>query len=397
VSATATAPPAAAAALDVDLYADDVLADPRETFARIREAGPVVWLPRHRMYAMGRFEDVRAALRDDEVFLSGHGVAANPVTNAIGNDTTLASDGDTHVRRRRVLMRSLGAKAITDIEPALAGEATAVVSELTRRRHFEAADDFARRLPVAVVSEIVGVRGGGDQMLRWAAAAFEALGPLNHRTLRSAHNVLGLASYSLTLSRNRVTPGSWAASVFDACAAGELSEREARALITDFVAPSLDTTILAATHLLWALGRDPEAWTAIREDPSLIPAAVVENVRLASPIRAFTRHVARDHEIDGVRLPAGSRVALLFGAANLDETRFPDPERFDVHRPRNAHVGWGNGPHACVGIHLAKLELRMLLEAMVPRVSQVIAGNPTRFRNNTLQGIAQMPARFIAA
>jgi cytochrome P450 len=120
----------------------------------------------------------------------------------------------------------------------------------------------------------------------------------------------------------------------------------------------------------------------------------VENVRLASPIRGFTRTVARDHEIDGVTLPKGSRVAILFGAANMDETQFAEPERFDPRRPNNTHVGWGNGPHTCVGIHLAKLEMQILLEAMARDVSSIWAGTPTPLRNNTLQGTARLPASF---
>jgi cytochrome P450 len=380
--------------LDVDLYADDVLPDSTALWARIREAGPVVWLPRHRMYAMGRFADVRAALRDDAAYRSGHGVAANPVTNALAKDTTLKSDDDVHSRRRRVLMHSLGAKAISHIEVPLRLEAENLIDDLVRRPHFEAARDFASRLPVGVVSGLVGVRGGSRRMLRWGSASFNALGPVNRRALQAAPRALGLLRYSLGLRAGRVAPGSWAASVFDAQARGELKPREARALVIDFVAPSLDTTILASTHLLWALARHPEGWSELRADPSLIPAAVVENVRLGSPIRGFTRRLAEDREVDGVLLPRGSRVALLFAAANLDENEFPDPERFDLHRANGNHVGWGNGPHTCVGIHLAKLELRSLLEAMLPRVDRIVVGTPTPLRNNTLQGIAALPARF---
>jgi cytochrome P450 len=165
-------------------------------------------------------------------------------------------------------------------------------------------------------------------------------------------------------------------------------------LVIDFVAPSLDTTILAATHLLWDLAHNPDVYAAVRADPGLVPATVVESVRLASPIRGFTRWVARDTEVDGVAIPQGSRVVLLFAAANLDETRFPEPERFDPHRPMNAHLGWGNGPHTCVGIHLAKLELQALLRAMLPRVQSVEVRDPRRLRNNTLQGFCTLTARF---
>ncbi len=271
-----------------------------------------------------------------------------------------------------------------------------MVQALAARRHFEGARDFASPLPTRVVAELVGVPGGSDRLLRWAAATFEALGPLNRRSARTLPRSLGLLSYSRRLRAGDVAAGSWAASVFAAQQSGELTVAEAKALVIDFVAPALDTTILATTHLLWLLARNPDAWAEIRADPDLIRAAVVENVRLASPIRGFTRQLAADHEVDGVTLPAGARVALLFGAADLDETRFPEPERFDLHRPDGQHLGWGNGPHTCVGIHLARSEMQLLLEAMTTRVARVVTGDPTRLRNNTLQGIARLPARFIA-
>lgn len=165
----------------------------------------------------------------------------------------------------------------------------------------------------------------------------------------------------------------------------------------DFVAAALDTTVLASTHLLWALAHNPDAWTQIRKDPSLIPAAVIENVRLSSPIRGFTRRTAKHCEIGGTAVPEGARVAVLFGAANLDETQFPDPERFDLHRQNRMQLGWGNGAHTCIDLHLSKLEMQALLRAMAPHVSQIHVGEPRRLLNNTLQGITHLPARFTPA
>ncbi len=383
--------------VDVDLYGDEAVEDSSAAFARIRDAGPVVWLPRRRMWAIGRFEDVRAALRDDELFLSGYGVAANPVTNLAARKTTLSSDGETHSTRRKVLMRSLGAKAVAPIADRLDGEAEAIVKELVGRGEFDAAQDFSSGLPVRVIADLVGIRVASDRLLRWAADTFDVLGPLNRRGLAGASSSLGMLAYSQRLNRSRVVPGSWAASVFDAADRGEIGKDEARAMVIDFVAPALDTTILASTYMLWLLGRNPEAWQRIRRDPELIPAAVVESVRLASPIRGFTRRVAHDAKYGGVQLRAGDRVTMLFGAANLDERRYPDPERFDLDRPPGGHLGWGNGPHTCVGIHLAKLEMTALLRALVAHAETIeIAGSPTRIRNNTLQGIGALPARLEA-
>lgn len=389
---------AGAPVVDLDLYGDDVVADSAAAFAQIRDAGPVVWLPRNRMWALGRYEDVREALRDDELFISGHGVAANPITNLAARKTTLSSDGAVHSNRRRVLMGSLGAKAVAPVAERLDGEAAEIVGGLVGRGEFDAAQEFASGLPVRVVAELVGIRVTGERLLRWAADTFDILGPLNRRGLRATPSSLGLLAYSQRLRRSRVVPGSWAESVFEAADRGEISALEARNMVIDFVAPALDTTILASTYMLWLLGTNPDAWQRIRREPDSIPAAVVESVRLASPIRGFTRQLSREAEVGGVRLPAGARVVVLFGAANLDERRYPDPQRFSLDRPPGGNLGWGHGPHTCVGIHLAKLEMAALLRALVAEVETIeIAGPPTWIRNNTLQGIGALPVRLRAA
>lgn len=380
-----------------DLFSDGSLVDSSGLFARVREAGPVVWLPANRLYAIGRFSDLRAALRDDEVFVSGRGVAANPLANALARRTTLGSDGADHEGRRRVLMRSLGAKALSEVAPVIEREAERLVDRLLRIGYFDAVRDFASRLPVAVVSKLVGVQPDHRRLLRWAAATFEALGPMNRRATRATPAALAMQLYASGLRRTKVAPGSWADDVFGARDRGEVSGAEARGLIVDLMAPALDTTILAAARMLLELARSPQAWQEIREQPQLIPAAVVEAVRLASPVRVFTRLVARDCSVDGVPLRRGARVAMLYASGNMDERRFPAPERLDLHRRDATHLGWGNGPHTCVGIHLAKLEMQALLRAMVPRVRAVIAGEAQPIRNNTLQGIASMPASFSAA
>lgn len=386
---------ASAPSLDLDLYAPEVVEDSAEAFARIRDAGPVVWLPRQRMWALGRFEEVRAALRDDELFVSGKGVAANPITNVAARKTTLFSDGETHVARRKVLMRSLGAQALAPIAGRLDAEAEAIVGRLVGRGEFDAARDFSSGLPLEVVADLVGVRVPAERLLSWGTISFDVLGPLNRRGLRAFPSSLGMLAYAQRLDRSRVIPGSWAASVFDAADRGEIDKTEARNMVIDFIAPSLDTTILASTYMLWLLAENPEVWERIRRDPELIPAAVVESVRLSSPIRGFTRYLNRDAEVGGVRMRASERAVLLVGAANMDERHYPDPDRFDLERPPGGNLGWGNGPHTCVGIHLAKLEMAALLRALAAQVETIeLAGPPTRIRNNTLQGIGRLPVRL---
>lgn len=379
--------------VDIDLYGHDALINPQPVYRQIRDAGPLVWLPRHNVWAMGRFDDVRSALRDDATFRSGSGVAANPVANLLGRKTVLSSDDDRHSTRRRVLMQSLTSRAIRPSLPVLRDEARATVERLLERDTFDGIADFASRLPVAAVADLVGVEVGPRQLLSWGAGTFDILGPMNRRSLDAAPTALGLWLYTLRLRRSRVTPDGWARSVFDAADRGEISRSEARTMVIDFVAPSLDTTILATGRLLWSLGENPDVYAQLRAEPELIPTAAVEAVRLCSPVRGFTRTVARDTVVDGVRLPAGERVVLLYAAANMDERRFDNPETFSLQR-RGSNLGWGHGMHTCVGMQLSKLEMQTLLHEVLTRVETIEVSDPVPLSNNCLQGFESFRARF---
>jgi cytochrome P450 len=379
--------------VDVDLYGDEIIDDSYAVYRRIRDAGPLVWLPRHRMFAVGRFDDVRAVLRDDATFRSGQGVAANPVANTLGRYTTLSSDDDTHMTRRMILMHSLTSKAIRRSLPAFENEAASTVDRLLAQPDFDGIADFATRLPVQAVAELVGLDVTADQMLTWGRATFDGLGPTNRRARKSIGGSLGLFGYTLKVGRRHVTPGGWGSTILDAADRGEIGRLEAKNMIIDFVAPSLDTTILSTGQLLWSLGTNPSVWQQIRDEPELIPAAVVEAVRLASPVRSFTRKVAAHTRIGGVALRPGDRVAVLFAAANTDERQFHHPEQFSLLR-NGGNVGWGHGIHTCVGMQLAKLEMQTLLRAMVPRVTTITVGHGERLRNNCLQGFESIRASF---
>ena len=381
--------------LDLDLYGEQALGGPTSTYRAIREAGPAVWMPRNRLWAMGRYADVKAALRNDTVFASGHGVAANGLANRLGRDTVLSSDGEVHARRRGVMLDFLAARRVAALEETIAARAEVVVDRLMERDRFDAVHDFASALPVEVVADLVGLRVSPDRMLRWGAATFDALGPINRRGVRAARGGLGLKLFGSRLREADVAPGSWAAGIFAAAARGDLSQAEAKAMVIDFTAPSLDTTILASAEMLRLLGQNPELWARIRADEHLVNAMVAESVRIASPIRGFTRRAAVDTTVDGQSIPAGARVALLFASANWDERQFANPDHVDLNRAANQQLGWGHGPHACVGLHLAKLEMSALLHAMRPRVSEIrLLGPGTALRNNTLQGLIALPAAF---
>lgn len=389
--------PALSPAHSIDPYGSAILRDPYPLYRRIRDAGPAVWLPRARLWAIGRHEDVRAALRADEVLVSRRGIAANGFANQ-PTPITLTSDGEVHARRREVLMRPVMPGPLKDLKPRLEAEADDLIARLADGPTFDAMSSFAAQLPVTIVAELVGLDATARaRMLHWAAATFNLLGGLNLRALRALPTLMAVQRYLKGLSRERLMPGGWADRLFDAADRGELSPVEARTMVLDYVGPALDTTILAAGEMLWRLAVTPGAYEAVRADPALIPGVVNESVRIASPIRGFTRLAVQEYDAGGVVIPTGDRVLILFASANRDERRYEAPDAFDVRRNPRDHLGWGHGPHTCVGMHLARLELETLLSALVAQVSRIEVDRPTLARNNVLQGFSRLPARLFAA
>jgi cytochrome P450 len=217
---------------------------------------------------------------------------------------------------------------------------------------------------------------------------------MNFRFLRALPSLLDLRRYATNLTRENVMPGGWADGVFEAAERGQIAPEEAHAMIIDYVAPSLDTTILATGHMIWLLAKHADAFDAVKQDPSLITNTVHEAVRLASPIRGFTRYAAADTEIGDALIPKDARVLILYASANRDERKYADPDKFDVTRGARDHVAWGHGPHVCAGMHLARLEMECLLRALTRHVDRIEAGHGAPILNNVLQGFKTLPARF---
>jgi cytochrome P450 len=370
---------------DVDLYSDEVLRDPYPHYKALRELGAVVWLPRNGLHAVARFEDVRAALRNPAVFSSAQGVAANDHVNTISRGTTLASDAPLHDRLRAIIAAPLLPRALEEIAPEIRTEA----------RQFDAVSDLAQHLPLTIVSKLVGLEDHGrSSMLRWAAATFNVLGSMNARACTALRDVQEMRAYlGGDEIRSRLRPGSWGDRIFAAADRGEVEPERCPVLMRDYLGPSLDTTIFATANLVLLFGRHPAQWGLVRNDPPLIPNAINEALRLESPVRGFTRHLAADATIGGLTIPRESRLLLLYASANRDERKWQDPERFDVKRRANDHLGFGNGTHMCAGLHLARLEMTALLEVLVERVAGFEIGEPVLALNNVLRGLASLPVR----
>ena len=383
----------------INLFSREALEDPYPRYKELRDTGPAVWLSRHGFAAISRFQDVRAALQNAGVFSSASGVAMNALANRAQQGTMLASDNPRHNALRAIVSRPLTPAAVRGLSNVIQSESDALVDRLVARQSFDAVRDLAWYLPLTVVSRLVGVpEDARARMPAWASAVFDASGPLNWRTLRSIPRMRAFLRYIMNPDLpGRLRPDGWGAMIFQAAERGEIDAAECQALLADYLAPSLDTTASATASLVWLLSQNPEQWDAIRADPTRIPNAVLEAVRLESPIPAFTRMVTQDIDVGGVAVRRGTRVYLSYASANRDERKWAQPDRFDVHRRSIDQLGFGHGVHSCMGMHLAQLEIRSLLQSLVSRVRRFNAGQPRRQLNNALRGFAYLPVCVEAA
>lgn len=380
--------------LDLDLHTDSALENPYPLYEELRAAGGAVWVPRYEMYALSRYADIREALGNWKVFSSARGVSFNDRLNEVLKGIVLHTDPPEHQEMRNVLRRPLSAKALRDLEAELIGEAKEVVGQLVEAGQFDAVSGLAQHLPVTVVAKYVGLPDEGrENMLKWGAASFDCMGPLDkQRTLDGFPTVAEQIEYLKTqVVPGKIRPDGWAQRLFDAAEAGEISSAQCGLMLNDYVNPSLDTTIHATSSGIWLFAQHPEQWDLIRSDPSLLPNAINEIVRIESPITGFTRFVTEDYEVDGVTMPAGSRAMVLFASGNRDERKWDDPNRFDIRRKDVArHIGWGFGEHACVGMGLARLEMRAIFTALAERVKRFELIEAERNHNMMLRGMDRL-------
>ncbi|MBJ8344272.1 cytochrome P450 [Antrihabitans sp. YC2-6] len=383
-----------------DIYTPAAIQDPYPHYARMRELGPVVWLPRHRVYALPRYAECKAALRDPETFTSGSGVALNCVTNRMSRGTTLNSDGEEHDRRRKLVAHRLTPRALRSMSAAVEQQATRIVEDAMSRRQIDGVHDLASALPLAVVPDLVGWPvAGRDQLLRWAGATFDALGPINRQSVKSIPASIEMLRYSRRVVEQRsIIDGSMGHDVLVAADAGEIGHAECPALMIDYLAPSLDTTISAISSALHLFASHPEQWDEIRANPKLIPNAVNEVVRIESPLRAFARSTSRTVEIGDTTIPRDARVLVMYASANRDELQWTDPNTFDVHRNATNQLGFGYGTHGCAGQGLARLETEAILRALAQRVERILPnGKPSWAMNNIIHRHEQLPLELVPA
>ncbi|MFE3998721.1 cytochrome P450 [Nocardioides sp. YIM B13467] len=376
-----------------NLYSPEAISNPYPVYAELRALGPVVWLQRHRAYAITGYEQCRATLLNDSAFISGKGVALNAIANRLSRGTTLNSDGEDHTDRRKLVAHRLTPRALRSMKEAIETTAEQVATQAVARGQVDGVA-LARSLPLQVVPDLVGwPEDERENLLKWASATFDILGPINGTSMRSATASLGMLRFARRIARTEnVLAGSMGAEVVAAANAGLIPKDEASALMIDYLAPSLDTTISAISSALLLFALHPDQWAEVRADRTLIPNAVNEVIRLESPLRAFSRLTATDTNIAGISIRKGRRVVVLYASGNRDEKAWDSPDVFDIHRDATRHIGFGHGTHGCAGQGLARLESHALLNALANRVQRIeLAGKPTWGRNNIIRSLATLP------
>ena len=377
---------------DIDPYSDAALIEPWDAYRKLQDLGPAVWLSRHQMFALTRYDSVKRALSDAEAFSSASGVMMNDDMNQVLRGNTLCSDGEDHRRLRSIIARPLTAKAMVSLKLEITTKAEALVERLIAKREFCAVAELATALPVDIVASAVGLpEEGRERMLIWAEQMFNCFGPLNDRS-RGAFPVLEeMMNYATAQAvRGKLKPGSWAEGIIDAVDRGEVGEAARPVLMIDYMGPSLDTTIHAIANGVWLFAKHPDEWRKVCEDPARVPSALNEILRIESPIQGFSRLATRYYDMAGTSLPAGSRAVAFYGAANRDPRKFSDPDVFDVMRGAAGQLAFGWGPHACVGMHLARLEMAAIFRALATRAKRFRIESETRAINNILRGFSKL-------
>ena len=381
-----------------DLFAPEALRSPFRHYQRIRDMGPVVRLRGVDALALSRFEDVQAALRTPEILISGQGVGFNSVINSWGADPNLlGSDGALHRTMRAAVVKPMMPGALRQHRDMLKTMIVDRVRQMATGVTFDAVEQVAKHLPVAAISFLVGIPATGrQQMLRWANATFNIIGPDSPAFANDLATLREFRAYLQSVDPAHLRADGWAKTLFDAYDVGKRTLGQARAALSAFLAPSLDTTINAKSNLLYNLALNPDQWEKLRRNPALVPSAVIEGVRHSAVVRWFSRVAVADYHAADVFIPSGARVMLMYGSANRDERHYPNPDDFQVDRNPQDQLGWGTGPHICGGMHLAKLEMEVLLEALVENVDSLAADEPVVGANRGLYGMESLPMRMTA-
>lgn len=427
------APPAIArAVIDPKAYAEwDGLLD---TFDWLRENMPVARIEPGPeapnlfppFWLVTRYDDVMRVSKDNATFLNNPRTVVFSLTDGIefakafsgGSEHMVASlvtfDAPIHMKYRKLTQEWFMPKNLRTIEDEVRGIAKGAVDRLLAAGpEVDFVKAVAAPYPLHVVMQILGVPEDDEQrMLMLTQQMFGGQDEdLNQSGMKDlppemvtqivAGAVRDFEAYfaNLTAEKRANPTGDVASTIANAKVDGEpLNDRDMMGYYIIVAAAGHDTTSASTAGAMLALAQDPEQWARVKANRSLLPGIVEEAIRWTSPVQHFMRTSAEDTELGGQAIRAGDWLMINYVAANHDPAQFENPRKFDAARSPNRHLAFGAGAHQCLGLHLARLEMRILFEELLDRVDSVeLAGQAKRSSSTFVGGLKTLPLRVAAA
>ena len=382
--------------LGIALFDDQYIQDPYPLYERMHAAGPVHQIGDSGFYAVcswdaitdaiARPEDFSANLTATMTYRPDGTVAAFEVGVLGGESQALATaDDPAHAIHRKALTPQLAAKRIRAFEPFIAATADQLWTTNMRDGRIEWMSAVANRLPMMIVGRIIGVPDNDiDKLARWGYAATQVVeGLVDEEQLAAAGtSVMELSGYITDQFQQAAAnpQDNLLGDLATACASGELADLTALAMMIILFTAGGESTASLIGSAAWVLATNPDIQQHVRDQPGLLAAFLEEVLRYEPPFRGHYRHVVNDTTLKGVDLQAGSRLLLLWGAANRDPSHFDDPNQFRLDRPGGkGHITFGKGAHFCVGAALARLEAQIVLGGLLERTSKIEAAEIGRW------------------
>lgn len=383
--------------------------DPFSVYTKLRNEAPVYFNEKWGFYALSRFDDVRAALKDHENFLNYEGVDIDDFEQEQRGPGLLPDlDNPRHDQLRTIVQRAFMPRSIRALTEEVREVCDRLIEGFASRDEVDLSAEFAWPIPFQVFFDFLGMPDGEirEKFVHWTHG-------IKHREIGSPEitpfareSTNELRAYLAELLRERrINPRE---DVLTTIVQAEIDgvpladedidpAAEAVGLVFALYIAGIETTAGQISTLLEQLARHPEQQEALRKDPTLIPRAVEESLRYRSIFQVTARTTARDVEVNGVTIPEGKRVFLILGAANRDETKFENPDEFDIFRTPAPHLAFGEGLHGCLGNPLARLESTVGLEQLIARRGIFeLAGEPTRYVTTPNAYVFDsVPVRFV--
>ncbi len=388
---------------DIDPYDEDILREPRDYFATLRELGPVVWIEKYGFWAIGRYEQVRSVFGDWKRFCSSRGVGVSDFKTEKPwrpPSIILEVDPPDHSRTRNALARAMSPKSVLSLRPIMEQVAETLVDRLLDTGSFDVVPDLAEAFPLKVFPDAVGLDvNNRHNLITYGAMVFNALGPDNRVRQKALANATEVVPWIIErCKRENLTDNGFGAAIYRAADEGKLTNDEAALLVRSLLSAGIDTTVTGIGNAMLSFAHHPDQWELLKADPSLAKQAFEEVLRYESPIHSFFRTTTEDVEIEGVDLGEGRKISVGLHSANLDPRHWVDPDTFDILRKPTGHMALGVGVHGCVGQMIARLELEVLLTALARRVKTIEPDGDHVWRaGNSLRGLDHLPVTLRAA